>query len=239
VQVGALGIEVDLSNISVATFSFGQESVTLVPPNRLSVAATSMQVVAVMDWRYHDGAIKISGTAKDIMNKTSLDLELEFGSNQGHLTLAVPTCSLEVQEFHIILDGGAGGFYQDIVNLISDPLKSVFEKVIAEVIEDTVQAIASKALPLVPVVLPLGNATELDYALVNASNSHGLNGFHYSDNHFSGSSSPVLVQGGRDCLPLPQLALSCPSLHPHTHTHTHTFVPPVPGFVAHLRQDVR
>ena len=50
-----------------------------------------------------------------------------------------------------------------------------------------------QVLPLVPVTLPLGTAAEIDYALVNTSNLHGLSGHHYSDNHFSGDSTAVTL----------------------------------------------
>lgn len=79
-KVGALGIEVALTNISVTTFTLGMETISLVPPNALHITTPGVQAEAKMDWRYHDGLIKISGTAVDIINQTSLTLDLEFGS---------------------------------------------------------------------------------------------------------------------------------------------------------------
>ena len=143
-QVGAVGIEVLLSNITLKEFAFNSETIELQPPNRVVVAAPAMTIVATMNWRYHDGLIKISGNATDLMNQTSLNLPLELGSHDGRLTLSLPSTAVNIHDFKITLDKAAGSFYQDIVNLISSPLQSVFEKVISEALEAAINAIGSK-----------------------------------------------------------------------------------------------
>ncbi|EDQ85146.1 uncharacterized protein MONBRDRAFT_29494 [Monosiga brevicollis MX1] len=192
VKVGALGIEILLSNITVKRFAFNDEDVQLAAPSSVMITAQNMDIEADMGWRYHDGLIKIEGTARDILNDTSLTIQLALSAEDGHLSLALPTCQLDVHNFHIILDGGDSSFYQAIVNMISGPLRSVFEKVISEAIGDAINALATKVLPEVPVELPLGNSMVVDYALVNTSNNQGLAGYHYSDNHFSGDHRAVL-----------------------------------------------
>lgn len=52
-----------------------------------------------------------------------------------------------------------------------------------------------QVLPEIPVVIPLTNGIEIDYALVNTSSYAGMSGYHYSDNHFSGSSTYTVVNG--------------------------------------------
>jgi hypothetical protein len=53
-KAGALGIYVTLSNISVDAFDLDPVDISLVPPNRLHVAA-GVRAKATMHWRYHDG----------------------------------------------------------------------------------------------------------------------------------------------------------------------------------------
>ena len=91
---------------------FGQEAIQLNPPNILSIQGSRVIVLADMNWRYHDGLIKVHGTAKDIFNQTTLRIDLGLVSSDGHLGITVPTCNVDIKDFAIILDGGAGGFYQ-------------------------------------------------------------------------------------------------------------------------------
>lgn len=62
-----------------------------------------------------------------------------------------------------------------------------------------------------PVVLPLGDGLEIDYALVNTSSLQGLSGTHYSDNHFGGSTSPIVYTGTASSMT--RDALTCSLAH--------------------------
>eukprot|EP01147_Barroeca_monosierra_P007468 gene7468-544_t len=194
IKVKALGIVVEVSNISLTKLDFGNENIQLNPPNVVTISGSEVLILATMNWHYHDGLIKIHGTAEDVFNQTNLAIDMAISSKDGRLQLDVVDCNLDIKDFCIILDGGAGGFYQDIVNMLHKPLKNLFSSTISQALEDGINAIALALLPSVPVVIPLSNKVEIDYALINVTNDRGMSGYKYSNNHFSGSSQSITVQ---------------------------------------------
>ncbi|EGD75732.1 hypothetical protein PTSG_07848 [Salpingoeca rosetta] len=193
IKVEELGIVVEVSNITLTKLDFGSEAIDLSPPNVVTIAGTGVIILANMNWRYHDGLIKIHGTAKDVFNQTSLNIAIALTSDHGHLGLTVAQCDVNIKDFAIILDGGAGGFYQDIVNMLHKPLEHLFSSTISTALVKGIDEIAAKLLPAIPLVIPLSNTTEIDYGLINVTNTRGMSGFHYSDNHFSGTATPIII----------------------------------------------
>ena len=101
--------------------------------------------------------------------------------------MGVQKCDVSIGDFHIEIDGGHGGIYQTIVDMLSGPLKSAFEDEIESVMKDQLTDLFNTWLPRVPVSFPLLNGSlTLDYALINASAVHALSGKECSENDFNG-----------------------------------------------------